>query len=350
MAKIEWLDVGDSNSAYFHKSVKARNQWCRVDTVINANNIEFSGPNVAKAFVSHYENFLGNSTICDNLNTEGLFHNKVSDVANINMVCPITDDEIKTAMFDIGDDRAPGPDGYTSAFFKKAWDIIGLEEVVSMNQSAYILRRNISDNILTTQELMHNYHQKRGAPRCAFKVDIHKAYDTVDWHDLFLFSRGDVDSAQVIIDSLYEFKATSGLVPSIPKSTAYFGNVSNHVKMGREGYQLQNNVDELVSDGGWSCPQAWLLKAPNLNQPLAKSRKAKSIIGKLLLAAASYFIWIERNNRLFKNVKRKPEELRDIVMVTVRLKLLTFRFKNTAMVNRLLNHWKMASNFRLYGS
>jgi hypothetical protein len=23
------------------------------------------------------------------------------------------------------DDKAPGPDGYTSAFFKKAWNIVG---------------------------------------------------------------------------------------------------------------------------------------------------------------------------------------------------------------------------------
>ncbi|GJW73855.1 hypothetical protein Tco_0133225 [Tanacetum coccineum] len=124
----------------------------------------------------------------------------------------------------------------------------------------------ISDNILLTHELMHNYHLDRGAPRCAFKVDIQKAYDTVDWNflkltllkvrdsemvlfyryrycadldlinlcfadDLFLFAHGDVDSAKVIMDALDEFKLASGLTPSLPKSTAYFCNVLNHVKI-----------------------------------------------------------------------------------------------------------------------
>ncbi|GKD43787.1 hypothetical protein Tco_1268432 [Tanacetum coccineum] len=84
-------------------------------------------------------------------------------------------------------------------------------------------------------------------------------------------------------------------------------------------------------------------------QPMAHRRTTKSIIGRILMAAASYFIWVERNNRLFKNVRRSPEELHDIIMVTVRLKLLTFRFKNTTMVNELLARWKMPKNFRLYG-
>ncbi|GJR95888.1 putative RNA-directed DNA polymerase, eukaryota, reverse transcriptase zinc-binding domain protein [Tanacetum coccineum] len=57
----------------------------------------------------------------------------------------------------------------------------GLEDVVSDNQSDFVLGRRISDNILITQELMHNYHLNRGPPRCEFKVDIQKAYDTVNW-------------------------------------------------------------------------------------------------------------------------------------------------------------------------
>lgn len=62
--------------------------------------------------------------------------------------------------------------------------IKGIKEVVSENQSAFVPGRRISDNILLTQELMHNYHRDRGPLRCAFKVDIQKANDTVDWRFL----------------------------------------------------------------------------------------------------------------------------------------------------------------------
>ncbi|GJT67491.1 putative reverse transcriptase domain-containing protein, partial [Tanacetum coccineum] len=76
-------------------------------------------------------------------------------------------------------------------------------------------------------------------------------------------------------------------------------------------------------------------------KPMGSKRTARFIFGKLIVAAAAYFIWLERNNRTFKNVRRSPEEIRDIIMVTVRLKLLSLRFKNTNSVRHLLSRWKM---------
>ncbi|GJS53892.1 putative RNA-directed DNA polymerase [Tanacetum coccineum] len=289
----------------------------------NDNNIEVSGSHVPEVFVSHYEQFLGTSMECNELNVEGLFSKSISATTSSNMVCDITNDEIKAAMFDISDDKAPSPDGKILS----NRIIEGIKEVVSDNQAAFVPGRRISDNILITQELMHSYHRNRGPPRCAFKVDIQKAYDTVDWRfletilvrfgfhctmvkwimacvtstsfslningnihgffkgkrglrqgdplspylftmvmeilslilkrrvrmsdsfrfhkhceeleiinvcfadDLFIFARGDLASARVILESLDEFKMVSGLVPSIPKSTAYFCNVVHHVKL-----------------------------------------------------------------------------------------------------------------------
>nr|GEX38865.1 reverse transcriptase domain, reverse transcriptase zinc-binding domain protein [Tanacetum cinerariifolium] len=200
---------------------KAKIEWLSVDGSIA------SDEGVTTAFISHYENFLGQQ----------------------------------------GNDKSPGPDGYTAAFFKEAWDIVSydvisaiqykviankikesLKMLISPNQSAFVLGRKISDNILLTQKLMHNYHLDREAPRCAFKVDIQKAgeSDLFTYHrycskteltnlcfadDMFLFAYGDASSAKVIMEALEEFKLASRLILSLSKSTAYFCNVLNHVKI-----------------------------------------------------------------------------------------------------------------------
>nr|GEU83137.1 RNA-directed DNA polymerase, eukaryota, reverse transcriptase zinc-binding domain protein [Tanacetum cinerariifolium] len=49
-----------------------------------------------------------------------------------------------------------------------------------MNQSAFVPNRHIQDNILLSQELLKGYERKEGPKRIAMKVDIQKAYDTVN--------------------------------------------------------------------------------------------------------------------------------------------------------------------------
>ncbi|XP_021996237.1 uncharacterized protein LOC110893435 [Helianthus annuus] len=288
-SKVEWLRVGDSNSAYFHMSLKSRNHRSCIDVITDANGTSHEGDNVPDALVNHYENFLGYQGHVSLDPSPELFTKKLDTEVASNMVRPITLEEIKSAMFAIGNDKAPGPDGFTAAFFKNAWDIVGSDisnavldffntgkllkqlnhmllilvpKITTPSRSAFVPGRKISDNILLTQELMHNYHRNFG-PRCAFKVDIQKAYDTVDWDsshkfwwvlvfielwfhnkcekqhivnlcfadDLFLFARGDVDSARCIMNSLKDFSKMSGLVPSSQKSTGFFCNVPDHVKM-----------------------------------------------------------------------------------------------------------------------
>ncbi|GKB68099.1 hypothetical protein Tco_0929511 [Tanacetum coccineum] len=224
-AKVDWLREGDSNSAYFYKAVKIHTSRSRIDMVASVDGTLFEKGKVAEAFVSHYENFLGQPGITGGFDSNNLFKAKLEDNTALHM--------------------ASGLDGYTAAFFKEAWDIVAddvtnavseffingkilkelnhtiialipkvrsptcvtdfrpisccnvlfkcisniianhikesLKVLISPNQSAFVLGRSISNNILLTQELMHNYHLDRGSPRCAFKVDIQKAYDTVDW-------------------------------------------------------------------------------------------------------------------------------------------------------------------------
>ncbi|GJY03648.1 hypothetical protein Tco_0369588 [Tanacetum coccineum] len=667
-------NLRDEESIYLQAFNEAKlDEESRIEVILNAANTEVSGSQVPEVFVAHYEQFLGTSTACNALDMEDLFFNKVSELTASNMVRNITNEEVKSAMFDIGDDKAPGPDGFTSTLFKKGWEVVGNDVCNAVRDffSNGCILKEINHTFLTlipkvtTPLKVNDYHPISCCNviyKCISKIltnriiegikevepwssemciqDIQKAYDTVDWaflenilgcfgfpntmikwimscvsstsfslcingnihgyfkckrglrqvdplspylftmvmevltlilkrrvhlsdsfryhkqcedlaiinvcfaDDLFIFARGDVESARVILDSLEEFKLTSGLVSSIPKSTTYFCNVPHHVKQAilnimpfskgdlpvkylgvplilswllnkdckvlveksknrisdwknkslsfagrlqlcksgrlqllknprtelvigrtelrgkakvawediclpkwegglglrnldvfnialltthiwnivsnkeslwvwwihtyklkgrsiwdiplqsnmswgwlkllqiwdlcllsplsrsltprditREGFHIRNKVADLVSNGAWNWPHFWLQKALELNpiatsnievsradiwqwrdsngmlsafsvtklweairprglqlagNPMRNKRTARIIIGKLILAIASYFIWLERYNRLFKKVKKTPEDIRDTVMVSIR--------------------------------
>jgi hypothetical protein len=57
----------------------------------------------------------------------------------------------------------------------------GLEDIISLNQGAFIPNRSIVENILLAQEIVSDYHKDGGRPRCTLKVDLMKAYDSVSW-------------------------------------------------------------------------------------------------------------------------------------------------------------------------
>ncbi|KAL0293633.1 UNVERIFIED_CONTAM: hypothetical protein Sradi_6926200 [Sesamum radiatum] len=40
---------------------------------------------------------------------------------------PVSATDVKMAFFDIAEEKSPGPDGYSSGFFKAAWPIVGEE-------------------------------------------------------------------------------------------------------------------------------------------------------------------------------------------------------------------------------
>ncbi|GKF45797.1 putative RNA-directed DNA polymerase, eukaryota, reverse transcriptase zinc-binding domain protein, partial [Tanacetum coccineum] len=142
------------------------------------------------------------------------------------MIREVSDKEIRDTMFSMGDNKASGPDGFLAAFFKEAWDIIRVDvckaikeffingillkelnhtiialipkvntplrindyRPISCCNTLYkCISKIISNRMKESLSELINLNQSAfipGLARCAFKVDIQKAYDTVDW--LFL--------------------------------------------------------------------------------------------------------------------------------------------------------------------
>ncbi|KAL0290981.1 UNVERIFIED_CONTAM: Transposon TX1 uncharacterized protein [Sesamum radiatum] len=232
----------------FFRRVATRRANKRVFQISDDDGNEQTESNVINSiFVEFFQGLLGETGLTGPL-TFGLRpwarHILTEDEARA-IIRPVTTEEVKIAFFDIEEDKAPGPDGFSSGFFKAAWPVVGeevssaiidffkkgrllkqlnatlltlipkvrtphsvaefrpisccnviykvitkilvsriresLDLLISPSQNAFVPGRLISDNVLLAQELFSGYNQCRLPPRCALKVDLRKAYDTVEW-------------------------------------------------------------------------------------------------------------------------------------------------------------------------
>ncbi|GKC01863.1 retrovirus-related pol polyprotein from transposon TNT 1-94 [Tanacetum coccineum] len=151
-SKVSWLSEGDFNTKYFHNSLKERRNRSRNDCVKDMKGNMFSRNDVGVQFVRYFEKVLGRSEVVDPIPDPSHFF-PTSYLWRLLSLCKIIANRLKGV----------------------------LNGLVNDCQSAFIPSRQISDNIMLSQELMRNCHRKYGPSKDSFKIDIHKAYDTVDW-------------------------------------------------------------------------------------------------------------------------------------------------------------------------
>ncbi|KAL0342675.1 UNVERIFIED_CONTAM: hypothetical protein Scaly_1930100 [Sesamum calycinum] len=215
-AKLQWLKGGDQCSKVFFRRVATRRANKRIFQISDNNShVQTDPTTISSVFVAYFHGLLGGERTIRVLDLHYLRpwarHILTEEEARA-LVRPVTIDDVKTVMFDIEEDKSPGPDGFSLGFYKAAWPIVGrrsqrplwisllrvvitkilvcrirevLDLLISPSQNAIVPGRLISDNVLLAQELFSGYNQCRLPPRCALKVDLRKAYDTVEWDFLF---------------------------------------------------------------------------------------------------------------------------------------------------------------------
>lgn len=177
------------------------------------------------ALISSYFNNLFTATEADWRGVVDCVSKTITEVQNDELLSPFLEEEVKTALFQMNPDKAPGPDGMTPAFFQRHWKIVGtnvvklvqdffmtgtlnpdlnatnivlipkkkcpvlisdlrpislcnvvvkiitkvaairlkrtLESVISENQSTFMSGRLIIDNVMVSYEVMHFLKRKR---------------------------------------------------------------------------------------------------------------------------------------------------------------------------------------------
>ena len=129
-SKLHWMNVGDRNNAYFHKAAQVRKMQDSIREMRGPNNEmlqsseEIKGE--AERFFSEFlnrqpQNFQGMSV--DDL--RNLMSFRCSENEQHMLTKEVTQEEIHKVLFAMPNNKSPGPDGFTSEFFKATWAITG---------------------------------------------------------------------------------------------------------------------------------------------------------------------------------------------------------------------------------
>ncbi|KAK1648056.1 hypothetical protein QYE76_065861 [Lolium multiflorum] len=246
--RANWLRHGDQNTAFFHRFASGRRKRNFIKQLTNESGNIIDDQDQMMDIASGYFQHLFTSEVQDP--DQGVIDKVLPCVTNeMNdiLTAPYTREEVKKAMFNIGDLKAPGPDGLHAIFYKRFWHIIGedltdevllavnsrvipegwnhttivlipkvespesitqfrpislcnvvykviakllanrlkhiLTDTITPNRSAFVPGRLITDNILVAYESYHTIKSKKTGKYgiCAVKLDMHKAYDRVEW-------------------------------------------------------------------------------------------------------------------------------------------------------------------------
>ncbi|KAA3460126.1 reverse transcriptase [Gossypium australe] len=359
-ARCDWLQFGDRNTKFFHNRTMQRRKFNRIMAIrISDGEWCSEQETLREEAVKFFEDLYGECSEPISDIPSNIFPSlKEQDIDFLKK--PILNDEIKKALFDMAPLKAPGSDGYHAIFFQSQWDLVGgavcewvqgifagnkIEEelnntlivlipkkdhpedfsqfrpislcsvlyklvmkvianrlkvvfpnFISPEQAGFIAGRNISDNVIIAQEVIHSMRsRKTGKNWMAIKLDLEKAYDRISWEFIHvsLVAAGIPESLRKVIMNAISsstmqilwngvpsrpFKPVRGIRQGCPLSPYLFvlcmewlGNCIRHemgkgrwqpIRLARSGPDLSHLffADDLVIFGKAEMSQAQTLK------------------------------------------------------------------------------------------
>jgi hypothetical protein len=247
-SRILWLKEGDKCTKYFHSMANSRRRYNSIDSLMIDGTLSNNQVEISDHIVKFYQKlFLEQCRWrirVDDLEFDQILEHEAGWLER-----EFDEAEVRKVVFAMNGDKAPGPDGFSIAFFQACWDIVKedimkifsgfhaegkfeaslnstfislipkipgasemkdfrpislvggiykiiakvlanrlkgvLEKVISKTQSAFIKGRQILDPILIANETL-DCRLRLKEPGILCKMDVEKAYDYVNW-DFLLY-------------------------------------------------------------------------------------------------------------------------------------------------------------------
>ncbi|XP_021833608.1 uncharacterized protein LOC110773399 [Prunus avium] len=214
---------------------KSRNTWLKEDK-----------HGMKQIVVNYFVELFSDSGIIGDYNLTPQLFPSLEEADLDGLSTTVSDEEINHSLFSIGGLKTPGPDGFPAIFYQRFWDLCSIDlitlirncfqtatlpehlnetlialipkvdipvymtqlrpislcntiykviskilvarlrpcmaNLISPNQVSFVPGRQITDNIIVAQEMLHKFKNSKGKKGfIAWKIDLSKAYDRLNW-------------------------------------------------------------------------------------------------------------------------------------------------------------------------
>jgi len=245
-ARLNWHLEGDRNTKFFHRIAKIKTTSKTITTLQDREQVITDQTHISNHIVEYYKNlFCTNVVLQEQLLAQEVIPKLITNEINNLLTMLPSHQEIKSAVFSLNKDSAPGPDGFGAFFYQTYWDIIKedvvkavleffttswilpgynsniiallpktpeatsidqyrpiamanfkfkiiskviadrlapiMPNIISEEQMGFIHQRNIRDCLCIASEATNLLHNKAFGGNLVLKIDITKAFDTLEW-------------------------------------------------------------------------------------------------------------------------------------------------------------------------
>lgn len=245
-SRVDWLKDGDRNITFFHRCVKLKQTRSSISALRIDGELVSDLNRISDHLIKYFTDLFGPTLEAVDFEcVSDLIPRLVTLEQADTLIAAPSIEEVRTAIFGVDSESAPGPDGYSGCFFQKTWSIVGMDVyaaviqffitsvmptginssfvmllpkteaaleavdfkpiimsnfifkviskiiatrlnavasvIISSQQFGFISGRKIHDAITLASEGVNCLFRSSGSKNMAFKVDIRKAFDTLRW-------------------------------------------------------------------------------------------------------------------------------------------------------------------------